>query len=41
MIAREKAGLPAEVPSALTQRINSFAASVAADKQKRLDSTPD
>lgn len=41
MTAREKAGLPAELPGALTQRINSFAAGVAADRQKRLDSTPD
>jgi C-terminal processing protease CtpA/Prc len=41
MIAREKAGLPSELPTVLAKRINSFAAGVAADRQKRLDSTKD
>ena len=41
LIAHQKAGLPAELPSALTKKINSFAAGVAAERQKRLDSTPD
>lgn len=41
MIAREKAGLPATLPGTLTQKIDSFVAGVAAERQKRLDSTPD
>lgn len=41
MVAREKAGLPAELPGTFAQKINSFAAGAAADRQKRLDSTPD